>query len=79
MAVLAPMPRASERTATMVKPGLLKRLRMPRRMSWRVLSRVDSQREVQTWCLMVLRLPIWLSGVAAGGFGGQAGVLLVGG
>ena len=34
MAVLAPMPRASERIATKVKPGLFFNMRRPPRRSW---------------------------------------------
>jgi hypothetical protein len=79
MEVLAPMPRASESRATRVKPGLLARPRMPRRMSWRVLSRLDSQREDQTWCLTELRLPISALAARRAASGVMPELLLVGG
>ena len=48
MAVLAPIPSASESRAMRVKPGVLIMPRRLRRTSWRMLSMVDSQREAQT-------------------------------
>jgi hypothetical protein len=48
MAVLPPMPSASESKATAVNAGLLASVRTLTRRSWRIPSAVDSQREDQT-------------------------------
>ena len=44
MAVLAPIPNASVRTAVNVNPGLLKRVRAENRTSWRTCSSQSQER-----------------------------------
>ena len=58
MAVLPPMPRASDSSAIAVNPGLLSSIRTLIRVSCSKPSSVDSQRADHTWCFTALALPI---------------------
>ena len=57
MALLAPMPRASVRTATAVKPGDLRSMRKAKQRSCQHVSTKDSQPAERTSSLVISRLP----------------------